>query len=98
MFLASWRVVLGVQRIAVLVLIMLVLRGLQVSCCGKHQRIHSEAARAGCGRDLCSWGCSTTPPQVLGEQRLVLLLVGLALDPDWCSNASVAYVSVGDCC
>ena len=78
MFPASWRVVLGVQRIAVLVLIMLVLRGLQASCCGKHRRIHSEAARAGCGRDLCSWGHAAP----LGEQRLVLLLVGLALDHD----------------
>ena len=49
-------------------------------------------------RPLFLGTCSTTPPQVLGEQRLVLLLVGLALDPDWCSNASVAYASVGDCC
>ena len=82
MFLASWRVVLGVQRIAVLVLIMLVLRGLQVRCCEQHQRTHPEAVRAGCGRDLCSWGHAAP----LGEQRLVLLLVGLALDPDWCSQ------------
>jgi hypothetical protein len=83
-------VVLGEQRIAVLVLMLLMLLTLlglfllQVICCG---RIGGSTERAWAGMRARPWclgylaSACTTSSQVLDEQRLLVLLLGPTLDP-----------------